>query len=99
MVKNLNVTIGSGITRLISAGSSIRCNWVTFYNRDAHDMAVGGPDVTVGSHGLGIPLPVSGSNYQNRSYIGQTNLGYWYVAGTQNDILSITYDDGVDNLS
>lgn len=96
MIKNLNVTIGASATQLCKP--SIRCVWATFCNRDAHAMAVGGSDVSVGNQGKGIPLSVGGSNYQNGPYISQTNLAAWYVAGTQNDILSITYEDGVDNL-
>ena len=97
-IKNLNVTIGASATALIASGS-IRCNWATFINRDASDMAVGGSDVTTGSQGKGIPLAAGGGfNYQSRAYIAQTNLALWYVAGTQNQIVSLVYDDGVDNL-
>ena len=96
-IKNLNVTIGAGITRVCQP--SIRCNCATFSNRSAHEMAVGGPDVTTGANGLGIDLTTGGTNFAGRQYIAQTNLAFWYVAGTQNDVLSITYDDGVDNLA
>ena len=98
MIKNLNVTIGASVTPFIAAGS-IRCNWVTFVNNSAHPMAWGGPDTAVGTPGVGQPLAVGAANYQNRAYVAQTNLAYLYVAGTQNDVLNVTYDDGQDMLS
>lgn len=94
-IKNLNVTIGAGVTQFTTA--SIRCNWMICNNRDSSPMAVGGSDSSVGSQGKGIPLAAGGSFYEGRPYVAQTNLAYWYVAGTQNQILSVTYDDGVDN--
>ena len=95
-LKNLAVTIGAGATQFSKA--SIRCNWATICNNSGHIMAWGGPDTAVGSPGVGQPLPISSTNYQSRAYIGQTNLAYWYVAGTQNEVLNVTYDDGTDSL-
>lgn len=97
-IKNLNVTIGASVTPFIASGS-IRVNWMTFCNNSGHAMAWGGPDTAVGTPGTGQPLAVGSTNYQAREYIGQTNLAFWYVAGTQNDVLCVTYDDGVDNKS
>ena len=94
-IKNLAVTIGATVTPFIASGS-IRVNWMTFCNNSSHAMAWGGPDTAVGSPGVGQPLPIASTNYQGREYIGQTNLAYWYVAGTQNDVLNVTYDDGAD---
>ena len=97
-IKNLVVAIGASVTQVSIA--SIRCNWVTFQNNDAHAMAVGGSDSAVGTgaSAKGIQLATNGSNYQERSYIGQENLANWYVAGTNGDHLTVTYSDGVDNL-
>ena len=97
-IHNLVVTIGGSATQVSAA--SIRCNWVTFQNNDAHAMAVGGSDAAVGTgaSAKGVQLAVGGSNYQARSYIGQENLAFWYVAGTNGEHLTVTYSDGVDNL-
>ena len=95
-VKNLNVTIGSAPT--VFTVPSIRCNWFTATNRDSSAMAIGGSDVAVGSQGKGIPLAANASYTVQSRTNAQTNLGYWYVAGTQNQVISITYDDGVDSL-
>jgi hypothetical protein len=96
-IKNLNVTIGAAATAFTSA--SIRCNWFTVTNRDSSAMAIGGSDTAVGSQGKGIPLAANGSYTVQRPYNAQSNLAYWYVAGTQGQILSVVYDDAVDNLA
>ena len=93
-IKNLAVTIGASVT--VFSKASIRCNWFVCQNNAAHAMAIGGSDSAVGTPGVGFQLAVSGNNYQGREYIGQTNLALWYVAGTQNDLLNVTYDDGND---
>ncbi len=96
-IKNLNVTIGAAATAFTAA--SIRCNWFTAIDRDSSAMAIGGSDSSVGSQGKGVPLSANGSYTVQRPYNAQINLAYWYVAGTQGQILSIVYDDGVDNLA
>ena len=95
-IKNLAVTIGASVTPFSKA--SIRCNWATWCNNSGHAMAWGGPDTAVGTPGVGQPLAIAGTNYQNRAYCSQTNLAHLYVAGTQNDVLNVTYEDGTDNL-
>lgn len=94
-INNLNVTIGATATPFTAA--SIRCNWFTVTNRDSSAMAIGGSDTAVGSQGKGIPLATNASYTVQRPYRAQSNLAYWYVAGTQNQIVSVVYDDGVDN--
>lgn len=96
-IKNLNVTIGA--TATVFTVPSLRCNWFTVTNRDAAAMAIGGSDTSVGAQGKGIPLAANASYTVQRSYSAQSNLAAWYVAGTQGQVLSITYDDGVDNLA
>ena len=95
-VKNLNVTIGAAAT--VFTVPSIRCNWATATNRDTSAMAIGASDSATGSQGKGLPLAAGASYTIQRPFNAQTNLAYWYVAGTQNQVLSITYDDGVDSL-
>ena len=96
-VKNLQVIIGAGVTPFIPSGS-IRCNWMTCQDNGAHAMAVGGPDTAVGTPGVGLQLSVGASNHTDRPYCAQTNLAFWYVAGTEGEALNVVYDDGVDDL-
>ena len=98
MVKCLQVTIGSATTQLCAA--STRCKWARLSNRAGHTMAAGDSTVTVASAGPGILLAATTGTFDIPwSGPGEINLAYWYVAGTQNDVLSVTYDNGVDNLA
>jgi len=99
-IKNLQVTIGASVTPILAAGN-IRARSVTFQDNDAHAMAVGGSDSSVGTGATakGVQLVAGGSYYQGWSGPGQTNLHFWYVAGTQNDVLTVVYDDGNDTAN
>ena len=98
MVKCLQVTIGASATQVTAA--SCRCKWARISNRATHTAAAGDSTVTVAAAGPGILLAASTGTFDVPwSGPGEINLAGWYVAGTQNDVISVTYDDGADVLA
>lgn len=96
-VVTLQVTIGATLTQVLSAGAHLQCRWIVFQNNAAHNQAIGDSSTNV-STPRGILLSSGtpgGSFFVGPDSAGSArDLGTWYVSGTQNDILSITYDDG-----
>lgn len=90
-VVTLQVTIGAGVTPVISSGN-ISCQWVAFQNNGATNaMRIG--DASISST-RGIKLLAGGAFYQSPPTPKNFNLAGWYVQGTQGDVIDIIYEDG-----
>lgn len=93
-LKTLQVTLGSGARTQLSS-TRIPCRQVIVQNNATHFMRVGDSTTTTS---IGALLNAStGANQGGGSVnIGpfqayNTDLSEWYVAGTQNDLVDVTY--------
>lgn len=91
----LNVTIGASATPVIANGN-VYCKAVVFQNNTASDTEwIGDANVSSSGNGQGIKLTAGASYYEGPWPSPSTvNLAGWYVAGTQNDVLNVTCDNG-----
>lgn len=84
------VTIGSGVTQFTTADTPVK--GLCVQNNQTHSMRVGGSGVT---SSIGILLqagsPGGDMCFGPQSFGGGMNLQQFYVAGTQNDVLDVTY--------
>ena len=89
-IHTLQVTIGAGVTRFTTTRTS--CAEVTVQNNASHAVRVGDSTTTSSK---GIALAISGaanSIWKFGPFLGEPlNLTDFYVAGTQNDVLDVTY--------
>lgn len=89
-VHTLQVTIGASATQIVSG--DVYFKWVVFQNNSADNQRIGDANVSSTQGTLLVP----GSSFYTAapSSPGSGNLNGWYVSGTQNDKIDITYDDG-----
>lgn len=90
-VHSFQVTIGAGTNTRVWA-TDLYAKQAVFQNNDAADMRVGGSEVTssvgmklyAATHGSVSVLPMN-------AYPQALNLKEWFVAGTNGQVLDVTY--------
>ena len=88
-MKNLQVTIGAGVTQVTT--SDIPFRQAMFQNNSGHVMRIGDATTTA-SIGAQLASGSPGGSMNVGPFIDHAdNLKNYFVAGTQNDVLDILY--------
>jgi hypothetical protein len=92
-VRTLQVTLGSGVTQVLSAGSHFQVRWFVIQDNATHSVRIGDAQIT-SSRGLAL-TPSGGSFYVGPDQgASSRDLGTWYIIGTNGDVVDVIYDDG-----
>jgi hypothetical protein len=92
-VRTLQVTLGAGVTSVLSPLAHQQVLWVTIQNNATHSIRIGDANVT-STRGLALNSG-GGSFFVGPSSSGSArDLGSWYIIGTSADVIDVIYDDG-----
>lgn len=92
-VRTLQVTLGSGVTPILSVGAHQQVRWFVVQDNAAHAVRYGDVNITATR---GLALSPSGTSF----YVGPDSsasardLGSAYLYGTSGDVIDVIYDDG-----
>jgi len=94
-VVTMQVTLGSGNTKVLSVGAHQNCRWIVIQNNQTHAIRIGDTNIT-STRGILLASGAPGGSF----YIGPDSsgsardLGTWYINGTAADVIDVVYDDG-----
>lgn len=88
-VKSFQVTIGASATQIMANTAYVR--GIYFQNNAAHNMRIGDSSVTASKGILLVAGSPGGSYTVGPLYDSSIDATVFYVAGTQNDVLDVTW--------
>jgi hypothetical protein len=95
MPVSIQVTLGSGATQISKHGINFK-QMIIQNNTSADSVRAGDSTVVAGAYGTGkgILIPPSSNMNWGPTVIQGGILSNWYLAGTLNDVIDVTYEPG-----